>query len=382
MKKICLTFTVLSLVFATNFAKAQTKEPKVTFTEESFDFSNIAEEKGPVTHEFIFTNTGGAPLIIQNVKASCGCTTPDWTKDPVLPGKKGTVKATYNPQNRPGEFNKTITVTSNAENNTVVLTIKGKVAPKPRTLEDDYPMQMGGLRLKSNHIAFIKVFTTEVKTDSLQIINTSTEAIKMTFEKVPEHIKIKAVPETIKPNQKGTIVATYDGTKQTDWGFIMDRIDLILDGKFDANNRISVSATIDEDFSKLTPEQKALAPKANFETKDFNFNTIKEGDKADFDFKLTNDGKSDLLIRKVKASCGCTAATPTETTIKPGKSTTIKTSFNSTGKPGKQNKTVTIITNDPDNSNITLRISGEVEKLEQPNNTTPPNNPTPESPKK
>ena len=380
MKNICLIFTALSLVFATDFAKAQTKDPKVTFTEESFDFTNIAEEKGPVTHEFTFTNTGGAPLIIQNVKASCGCTTPDWTKDPVLPGKKGVVKATYNPQNRPGEFNKSITVTSNAENNTVVLTIKGKVTPKPRTLEDDYPMQMGGLRLKSNHIAFIKVFTTEIKTDSLQIINTSTEPIKMTFEKIPDHIQIKAVPETLKPNQKGTIVATYDGNKQKDWGFIMDRVDLILNGKFDANNRISISATIDEDFSKLTPEQKANAPKANFETKDFNFNTIKEGDKADFDFKLTNDGKSDLLIRKVKASCGCTAAVPAETTIKPGKSTTIKTSFNSAGKPGKQNKTVTIITNDPDNSTITLRISGEVEKVEQPNNTNP--NPTPDNQKK
>lgn len=366
MKTISLTLVLLSLLFANSMVKAQTKDPKIAFTEESFDFTTIAEEKGPVTHEFTFTNTGGAPVIIQNVKASCGCTTPDWTKDPVLPGKTGIIKATYNPQNRPGQFNKSITVTSNAENNTVVLTIKGTVTPKPHTLEDDYPMQMGGLRLKSNHIAFIKVFKNQVKTDSLQIINTSTAPIKMSFDKIPDHIKIKAVPETIKPNEKGVIIATYDGAKQTDWGFVMDRVDFILDGKFDANNRISVSATIDEDFTQLTPEQKANAPKANFETKEFDFKTIKEGDKADFDFKLTNDGKTDLLIRKVKASCGCTAATPTETTVKPGKSTTIKTSFNSTGKPGKQNKTVTVITNDPDNSTVTLRISGEVEKVDQP----------------
>ena len=364
MKRISLSLVLLSFLLATNLTNAQTKDPKITFIEESFDFGTIAEEKGPVTKEFSFTNTGGAPLILQNVKASCGCTTPEWTKDPILPGKKGYVKATYNPQNRPGQFNKSITVTSNAENNTVVLTIKGTVTPKPRTLEDDYPMQMGGLRLKSNHIAFIKVFTTEIKTDSLQIINTSTEPVKMTFENVPEHIKIKAVPETIKPNEKGAIIATYDGNKQKDWGFIMDRVDFILNGKFDANNRISISATIDEDFSKLTPEQKANAPKANFETKEFNFNTIKEGQTADYDFKLTNDGKTDLLIRKVKASCGCTAATPGETLIKPGKSTVIKTSFNSAGKPGKQNKTVTVITNDPDNSTVTLRISGEVEKVE------------------
>ncbi len=370
MKTISLFLVAICFMGATTLVNAQTKDAKITFTEETFDFGTIAEEKGPVTKEFTFTNTGAAPLIVQNVKASCGCTTPDWTKDPVLPGKKGMVKATYNPQNRPGQFNKTITVTSNAENNTLILTIKGVVTPKPVTLEDTYPMQMGGLRLKSNHIALIKVFTTETKTDSLQIINTSTEEIKMTFEKIPDHIKMKAVPETLKPNGKGVIIATYDGSKQTDWGFIMDRVDLILNGKFDANNRISVSATVDEDFSKLNPDQRANAPKANFESKDFNFGTIKEGESASYDYKLTNDGKTDLLIRKVKASCGCTAATPNETVIKPGKSTLIKSTFNSTGKPGKQNKTITVITNDPDNSNITLRITGDVEKVEQ---TTQPN---------
>jgi len=375
MKKISILLFVLFFSI-TAFINAQTKDPKITFTEETFDFGTINEEKGSVTKEFSFTNTGGAPVIVQGVKASCGCTTPDWTKDPVLPGKKGVVKATYNPQNRPGPFNKSITVTSNAENNTVVLTIKGTVTPKPRTLEDDYPTQMSGLRLKSNHIALIKVFTTEVKTDSLQVINTSNEDLKLSFEKVPNHITIKAVPEVIKPNGKGKIVATYDGSKQTDWGFIMDRINLIINGKSDPNNVISVSASIEEDFTKLTPEQRANAPKADFETKEFNFNTIKEGDLANFDFKLTNNGKSDLLIRKVKASCGCTAVTPSETTIKPGQSTAIKTIFNSAGKPGKQNKNITVITNDPNNTTITLRITGDVEKVETPkqNNQVPKQN--------
>jgi len=366
MKNISLMLLMFSLTWSALFVNAQTKEAKITFTEESFNFGTINEEKGPVTKVFTFTNTGGTPVIIQSVKASCGCTTPDWTKDPVLPGKKGVVKATYNPKSRPGQFNKTITVISNAENNTVVLTIKGIVTPKPRTMEDDYPIQMSGLRLKSNHIAFVKIFNNEIKTDSVQVVNTSAEDVKITFEKSPAHIKIKAVPETLKPNAKGIIIATYDGLKKTDWGFIMDRVDVVLNGKFDANNRLSISAIIVEDFTKLTPEQRANAPKANFETKEFNFGTIKEGELANYNFKLTNDGKTDLLIRKVKASCGCTAVAPAETVIKPGQSTTIKTTFNSSGKPGKQNKSVTIITNDPDNSNVTLRISGNVEKVEQP----------------
>lgn len=356
---------IMLLLIGSISLMAQTQKAKITFTEETYDFGKIAEEKGPVTKEFTFTNTGAQPLIIQNVKASCGCTTPDWTKDPILPGKKGFIKATYNPHGRPGPFNKSITVTSNAENSNVVLIIKGEVIPKPRTIEDDYPMQIGGIRLKTNHLAFIKVFNNQIKTDSVQIVNTSDENIKLTFNNVPEHLSVKAIPSELKPKQKGSIVVTYDGNKQKEWGFVMDRLDIMLNGKSEPNNRLSVSATIEEDFSKLTPEQKANAPKANFNTKEFNFGTITEGEVKDFDFVLTNDGKSDLIIRKVKASCGCTAVAPSETTIKPGKSTIIKASFNSSGKSGKQNKTITVITNDPDNASITLRVTGDVLKKEQ-----------------
>ncbi|MCX7862833.1 MAG: DUF1573 domain-containing protein [Bacteroidales bacterium] len=360
MKSLMTVFVVM--LFVSYNTIAQTQTAKITFAEESFDFGKIAEEKGPVTHEFSFTNTGAQPLIIQNVKASCGCTSPDWTKDPVLPGKKGFVKATFDPKGRPGPFNKSITVTSNAENATVVLTIKGEVIPKPKTIEDDYPMQIGNIRLKTNHLAFIKVFNTQIKTDSIPVVNTSTENVKLTFTNIPPHLSVKAVPSELKPNQKGRIEVTYDGNKQKDWGFVMDRIDMLINGKADPNNRISISATIEEDFSKLTPEQRANAPKASFNTNEFNFGTINEGEKREFDFVLTNNGKSDLIIRKVKASCGCTAVTPAETVIKPGKSTNVKTIFDSTGKPGKQNRTITVITNDPENSTITLRVTGDVTK--------------------
>ncbi len=359
--KMLIVFSSIML-FVSYMMIAQTQTAKITFAEESYDFGKIAEEKGPVTHEFSFTNTGAQPLIIQNVRASCGCTAPDWTKDPVLPGKKGVVKATFDPKGRPGPFNKSITVSSNAENSTVVLTIKGEVIPKPRTIEDDYPMQIGSIRLKTNHLAFIKVFNNQIKTDSIPVVNTSSETVKLTFTNIPAHLSVKAVPAELKPNQKGRIEVTYDGNKQKDWGFVMDRIDLLINGKADPNNRISISATIEEDFSKLTPEQRANAPKASFNTNEFNFGTINEGEKREFDFVLTNNGKSDLIIRKVKASCGCTAVTPTETVIKPGKSTNVKTIFDSTGKPGKQNKTITVITNDPENSTITLRVTGDVVK--------------------
>ena len=139
---------------------------------------------------------------------------------------------------------------------------------------------------------------TEVRTDSLNIINTGTAPITIGFEKVPEHLTLKAVPATLKPNQKGHIVATYDAAKKNDWGFVIDRIYITINGQRITNNRLSVSATIKEDFSKMTEKEKKNAPHVAFDTLTFNFGTINQGDVVSHNFKFKNTGKSDLLIRK------------------------------------------------------------------------------------
>jgi opacity protein-like surface antigen len=91
----------------------------------TFDFGKI-KQGVPVSHEFKFTNTGKAPLVIVNAQPSCGCTTPDWTKAPVPPGGSGFIKATFNAA-AAGPFNKTITVTANTQEGTTSLVIKGEV---------------------------------------------------------------------------------------------------------------------------------------------------------------------------------------------------------------------------------------------------------------
>ena len=70
---------------------------------------------------------GDAPLVLTRVIASCGCTTPEWTKEPIAPGKSGDVKITYNPAGRPGVFAKAISIYSNGKKGSYILTIKGKV---------------------------------------------------------------------------------------------------------------------------------------------------------------------------------------------------------------------------------------------------------------
>ena len=100
--------------------------PKIAFTEQEHNYGTL-QKGGDGNCEFVFTNDGNEPLILSNVKASCGCTVPTWTKEPIMPGKTGTIKVRYNTNNI-GAFTKTITVTSNAVNTPrLTLKIRGKV---------------------------------------------------------------------------------------------------------------------------------------------------------------------------------------------------------------------------------------------------------------
>jgi len=104
----------------------ETDKPIMQFVEEIHDFGEL--EEGPkYDYEFNFENIGNQPLIITGVKASCGCTTPLWPKDPVMPGDKATIKVTYNTKGRLNKFNKAVTITSNAATPTKRLYIKGNV---------------------------------------------------------------------------------------------------------------------------------------------------------------------------------------------------------------------------------------------------------------
>lgn len=127
MKKISLL--LIAMVVSLTYLMAQ-DGGAAKFTSLSYDFGKVAEEVGSVTSEFQFTNTGKKPLIIQDIRTSCGCTTPSYTKDPVLPGKKGTIKVTYSTTGRIGSFDKRITVFTNEIDVVYTLTISGEVLPR------------------------------------------------------------------------------------------------------------------------------------------------------------------------------------------------------------------------------------------------------------
>lgn len=124
MKQIIFIF--MAILLATGMASAQ-KKAVISADETSHDFGQIKEADGKVSTTFVIKNIGEAPLVITRVIASCGCTTPEWTKEPIAPGQTGNIKITYDPKGRPGPFSKTISVYSNGKTGSFILTIRGEV---------------------------------------------------------------------------------------------------------------------------------------------------------------------------------------------------------------------------------------------------------------
>jgi hypothetical protein len=361
MKKII--FTIITATLGIVGVYAQQAGANISFSVKEHDFGTIKEADGPVTCKFEFVNTGSEPLTIQKVQPSCGCTTPDYTKSPVLPGQKGFVSATFNPSGRPGVFSKNITVMSNSNPANTVLVIKGEVIGKTKS-ESAYNDTLGGILFAQNHLSFGKLKNTEKKTLSVNVMNPTAQPVKITFQNTPKHLTIKVEPEVLFPKTTGKIEITYNASLKNDWGYLLDQLNIAFNGKANAKEKLAVSADIIEDFSKLTNQQRIDAPKASVDTSTYNYGTVKEGTKVEHVFTLVNSGKSDLIIRKVISSCGCTTVKPQSNIIKPGGSTTLKVVFDTKGRSGEgdSNKMVTLVLNDPSNSKIMLWLKGKIIK--------------------
>ncbi len=129
MKKVF--FLLVTLCFSLGVALAQNNKKEngavISADKTEYDFGTIKEVNGPVSYTFTIKNVGNAPLVITRANASCGCTKPEYSTEPIAPGKESKIKVTYNPAGRPGPFVKTIAVYSNGKDGAFTLQIKGKV---------------------------------------------------------------------------------------------------------------------------------------------------------------------------------------------------------------------------------------------------------------
>jgi hypothetical protein len=358
MKKLFLFFSILSI------SASMLAQPIMKLAASEHDFGTFKEEAGRQTFDFVVSNTGNSPLVIQNIVASCGCTTPEWTKEPIQAGSKGKITAIYDPSGRPGQFNKTLSVYTNSDPGIVVLTIKGEVVAREKTVEELFTFPLDSIRFESNHLAFTNVKKTEKKIRVMQLINVSKKPIKVEFDMLPPYLTLKANPETLKPGQKGIVEGTYDATKNGAWGNVSDMIKVKLNGVAQENVYYYVSANLVEDFSSMTKEQMENAPVFQLATTTVDLGKIAGSTQNAVEFKFINAGKSELMIRQVKPSCGCTAVQQGAqgVGVKPGESSSIKATFNSGSYNGRVTKAIYVYTNDPKNSEVVLMLNADVQQ--------------------
>jgi uncharacterized protein (DUF58 family) len=137
-----LYFLILFFGFFSLRATAQTAAvaaPVIEFEGDTYDFGTVNQGE-VVKHTFKFRNAGNADLVIQNVKPSCGCTTPTWTNEPVKPGRTGEIQVQFNSATRLGEQFKSITLTANTQPQQKVLILKGTVITTSVTPQSTQPV--------------------------------------------------------------------------------------------------------------------------------------------------------------------------------------------------------------------------------------------------
>ncbi|HEY0743732.1 MAG TPA: DUF1573 domain-containing protein [Chryseosolibacter sp.] len=346
MKK---AFYLLFFALSTTVFAQQTKT--LQFKEEVFDFGTISEDGGPVMHEFVFTNNSNRAVKILTVQASCGCTTPDWTKEAIQPGKNGFIQASYNPKGRPGFFNKSLTVTTDYEPNPIILQIKGQVSTDAKPNEADFAIVNGTLRLKSSSFNMGKVLIKdEYVVRDFAVMNGGSKPLTFSGTVVsPKYIKVETEPKVIPPGAKGKVRISYNGKLKNQYGFQSDNVEIHTDDETNPVKSFSVYATLEDYFGDMSPEDLAKAPQMRLADYSFDFGKLKSNSTVVKEVTVTNTGKKELNLKSIQGNCTCITASAAKNKLKPGDNTTVKIAFAAQDRSGTQQKAVTIYSDDPRN---------------------------------
>lgn len=306
--------------------------------------------------------TGSEPIKITKIKTSNPNIQCELSRKSIEPGTRSSIIVTLDPKNLKSIFREYIYVyTTDAMLGQIVLTLKGTAKNLDPTIEQLYPSVYDVVRMTSLNINLGTIFYPATVVDTIVVYNPQDTAVTMLFPSVPNFLTVQMFPEVIQPNSSSLMVVSYNSALRKSWGNIYDKLYLGFQGKkVDYKMRISISGTITEDFSHLTEEQLKNAPKIKFETSEFCFDTVKKGDPVECKFHFKNEGESTLEIRHIKTSCGCTAGSMEKLSYAKGEEGDVTVTLNTRNKHGNVRQTVTIISNDPKNTESRVVIHGVV----------------------
>lgn len=359
MKKI---FSTLCMALAAVAMMAQ--DPVITFEKTEHDFGKIHEENGRVSVVFNFKNEGMSPLVLSNVRASCGCTTPTWTKEPVEPGQTGSITVTYNPNGRPGRFQKTVTITSNATEATKRVYIKGEVIPKPAKPVNVYTVAVGELSMKGKTLNLGNIKKGEAMNGELEYANlTQAEhSVDLVTNSQDAFLVSQTTLATVKPNETGKFVFAIDTRNTKLYGPVEAYAYVIVDGKKELSEayQLTIKAEIVEDFSQMSVEEKQAAPIIEV-AGEIEAGKVAAGKNLKCVLPVKNAGENALEVRRAYSTDKALNVKQPKA-IKSGKKGNVAIEINTKDlQPGIYSREVVIISNDYANPVKRVKVNFVIE---------------------
>lgn len=340
-----------------------TAQPSVRWLETQHDFGVINEVDGKVSCTMRMVNCGDSAMVITHVRTSCGCTATHYDKTPIAPGDTAQVSVTYNPANRPGNFEKNVLVFTSGEPRRSTLVIRGRVVARPESLMETYPVAFGSLRLSGVNIPLGELNRGRQRSSYITTINASaTDTLLVTVDAVPSHIMAKASPDTLPPGEVGSLTVSFDTRKTPLWGLSLDTLTVLSEPIHSSETAIAgaghvyVMAQVTEDFSGLTDKQRQDAPSVVMSDEKLMFSP----NQLTARLTITNVGKQPLEVRRLWTVEKAVSIECDRTTIKRGKKATVTVALHPERlQQHVLNSQMTIVTNDPSTPSTNIRLVGE-----------------------
>ena len=354
MKKIMLGALMLAASMA---AMAQ---GDAHWLQTTYDFGAFREDGDKAQATFMLVNDSPDTIAIVSASATCGCTVPYFDDSAIAPGDTARVRVVYNPEGRPGRFEKQVYVRTSATHERQKLTIKGVVIGNDKTVGHYYPVDAGKLKLRNGLAMLGRVPAGHSKTEFLTGYNQSADTIRPVFANVPDYLSVRCSPSAVGPGDMTTIEFYFNASACGQWGMVSDSIQISAnDGE--EMHWLPFVAIIEEDFSGLSDKQRADAPALALPSDRVELAPVPLHSTTPVAHKLkvTNTGKDPLIIRRAYSQDPAVTVKAPAEKIKGGKSAEIIVELDPSSQPeGLINTKLVIISNDPKVPTRTVRIVG------------------------
>lgn len=331
----------------------------VEFDKTIHNFGDVLLSDGPLAYTFTMKNISDKPVVIYNVVTSCGCTDVEWTREPVMPGKTGTISSTYTNDEGPYPFDKTLTAYISGIGKPVILRLRGIAHEKLLSLEELYPERLLQAGVKTLSIKCGNLEQGGYASNEASIANLSESPVSVSFKDITDGLGIRVEPNPIPARGTSRLICTVS-SRENVWGRNTYHATAVINGK-SSGKTLTVQAFTKENFSRLTPAQRADGPRPVFDTNTYSAGKLKKGDTVQASFSFTNAGKNPFVIYKADPDFSA-AEVSLPGAVGSGCDGNVKIGLDTSEMPeGEMLLITTLTTNSPTRPIVNLFITGWIE---------------------